>query len=137
LCNACSRPFIGDHALSYKGAHSNTITLITRMLVRGCGLRAISAILGVSLGKVLKTLERQQVVFQPKRRFYDKLEVDEFWTYVGKKSHKKWFIFSPKHVCVHQRNLRESREPVAWVLGKRNEKTVRALRDKIGQFIDG
>ena len=28
LCNACSRQFIGDHALSYKGAHSNTITLI-------------------------------------------------------------------------------------------------------------
>ncbi|MBC6426483.1 MAG: hypothetical protein GDA51_08465 [Ekhidna sp.] len=41
---------------------------------------------------------------------------------------------SLKHVCA---NLRKSREPVAWVLGKRNEKTVRALRDKIGQFIDG
>ncbi|MBC6425830.1 MAG: hypothetical protein GDA51_05040 [Ekhidna sp.] len=44
---------------------------------------------------------------------------------------------SLKHVCANQRNLRESREPVAWVLGKRNEKTVRALRDKIEQFIDG
>ncbi|MBC6426527.1 MAG: hypothetical protein GDA51_08690 [Ekhidna sp.] len=79
----------------------------------------------------MKTLERQQVDLQPKRSFYDKLEVDEFRTYVGKKSHKKWFIFSPKHVCVHQRNLRESREPVAWVLGKRNEKTVSALWFKI------
>ena len=134
MCNACSRPFIGDHALSYKGAHSNTIAMIIRMLVSGCGIRDISVILNISLSKVLKTLERQQVVFQPKHSFYDQLEVDEFWTYVGNKSHKKWFIFSPKHVCA---NLRESREPVAWVLGKRNEKTVRALRDKIGQFIDG
>ena len=59
LCNDCSRQFIGDHALSYRGAHSTTITLIIRMLVRGCGLRAISVILCISLGKVLKTLERQ------------------------------------------------------------------------------
>jgi len=44
LCNDCSRQFIGDPALSYKGAHSNTITLIMRMLVRGCGIRAISVI---------------------------------------------------------------------------------------------
>ncbi|MBC6409911.1 MAG: IS1 family transposase, partial [Ekhidna sp.] len=55
------------------------------MFVRGCGLRAISVILGISLGKVLKTLEGQQVALQPKHSFYDKLEVDEFWTYVGKK----------------------------------------------------
>jgi len=62
LCNACSRQFIGDPALSYKGAHSNTITLIMRMWMRGCGIRAISVILNISLSKVLKTLEKQQVV---------------------------------------------------------------------------
>ncbi|MBC6410898.1 MAG: IS1 family transposase, partial [Ekhidna sp.] len=76
--------------MSYRGAHSNTITLMMRMWVRGCGIRAISVILGISLGKVLKTLEGQQVALRPKRSFYDKLEVDEFWTYVGKKSHKQW-----------------------------------------------
>ena len=44
LCNDCSCQFIGDPALSYKGVHSHTITLIMRMLVRGCGIRAISVI---------------------------------------------------------------------------------------------
>ncbi|MBC6410673.1 MAG: IS1 family transposase, partial [Ekhidna sp.] len=111
LCNACSRQFIGDHALSYKGAHSHTITLIMRMFVRGCGLRAISVILGISLGKVLKTLERRQVSLQPKHSFYDKLEVNEFWTYVGKKHHKLRLIYA-----YH----RASGEIVAWVFGKRN-----------------
>jgi len=67
LCNDCSRQFIGDPALSYKGAHSRTITLIIKMFVRGCGLRAISVILGISLGKVLKILEGQQVTLQPKQ----------------------------------------------------------------------
>ena len=94
LCNACSRSFIGDHALSYKGAHSTSIAMIIRMFVRGFGLRAISIILGLSLGKVLKTLERQQVALRLKRSFYDKLEVDEFQTYVGKKSHKQWLIYA-------------------------------------------
>ncbi|MBC6400651.1 MAG: IS1 family transposase, partial [Ekhidna sp.] len=102
--------------------HSNTITLIMRMLVRGCGIRAISDILGISPGKVLKTLERQQVALQPKHSFYDKLEVDEFRTYVGKKSHKLRLIYS-----YHG----ESGEIVAWVFGKRNEKTVRAFWCKI------
>jgi len=53
------------------------------MWVRGCGLRAVSVILNISLSKVLKTLEKQQVVLQPKRSFCDKLEVDEFWTYAS------------------------------------------------------
>ncbi|MBC6425385.1 MAG: IS1 family transposase [Ekhidna sp.] len=122
LCNACSRQFIGDHALSYKGAHSNTITLMMRMLVRGCGIRDISDILNISLSKVLKTLEKQQVVLQPKHSFYDKLEIDEFWTYVGKKRHKLRLIYA-----YH----RASGEIVAWVFGKRNTNTVRELWYKI------
>jgi len=78
------------------------------VLVRGCGLERLSVILGISLGKVLKTLERQQVALKPKHSFYDKPEVDEFWTYVGKKRHKKWLIYA-----YH----RESGEIVAWVFG--------------------
>ena len=93
-----------------------------RMWVRGCGIRAISDILGLSLGKVLKTLEKQQVVLQPKHSFYDKLEVDEFWTYVGKKRHKLRLIYA-----YH----RASGEIVAWVFGKRNTKIVRELWYKI------
>ncbi|MBC6411055.1 MAG: hypothetical protein GDA42_11490 [Ekhidna sp.] len=38
---------------------------------------------------------------------------------------------SSKHLCAHQRKLRESGEIVAWVFGKRNEKTVNALGCKI------
>jgi len=93
-----------------------------RMLVRDCGIRAISVILNISLSKVLRTLEKQQVALQPKRSFYDKLEVDEFWIYVGKKRHKQWLIYA-----YH----RESGEIVAWVFGKRNTKTARELWCKI------
>ena len=71
---------------------------------------------------MLKTLEKQQVVLQPKHGFYDKLEVDKFWTYVGKKRHKLWLIYA-----YH----RASGEIVAWVFGKRNTNTVRELWYKI------
>jgi len=50
--------------------------MIIRMFVRGCGLRAISVILDISLGKVLKTLKSHQLAIHPNHSFYDKLEAD-------------------------------------------------------------
>ncbi|KAA6329308.1 hypothetical protein EZS27_021877 [termite gut metagenome] len=44
LCKACFRQFIGDHALTSKGCHSGLIKRILLMLVRGIGIRDISAI---------------------------------------------------------------------------------------------
>jgi IS1 family transposase len=53
------------------------------------------------------------------------LEVDEFWTYVGKKSHKVWLIYA-----YH----RESGEIVAFVWGKRDLKTARDLKKKLSDM---
>ncbi|MDR1056674.1 MAG: hypothetical protein LBL90_12830 [Prevotellaceae bacterium] len=33
-------------------------------------------------------------MIQPKRPYYDCLEANEFWTYVGKKSAKLWLIYT-------------------------------------------
>ena len=53
LCKneGCGRQFIGDHNLTYKGCHSNINRKITLMLVRGVGIRDISKIEEVSIGK--------------------------------------------------------------------------------------
>ena len=53
LCKNCSRQFIGDHALSYKGCHSCLIQKILTMLVRGIGITDIAVIENVSIKKVL------------------------------------------------------------------------------------
>ena len=58
------------------------------MLVRGCGIKDIAEITSVSIGKVLSTIQGWAYQLVPKRQYYQRLEVDEFWTYVGKKKCK-------------------------------------------------
>jgi IS1 family transposase len=122
LCKNCSRQFIGDHALSYKGCHSNLIQKILLMLVRGIGIRDISEIEGISIKKVLSVLVNSNRIITPKQQHYDALEVDEFWTYVGNKQNKQWLIYA-----YH----RDTGEIVAYVWGKRDYKTAKKLRDKL------
>ncbi|GHU12328.1 hypothetical protein FACS1894161_0310 [Spirochaetia bacterium] len=96
--------------------------MIKIMLVRGLGIRDISAVLQVSITKVLKTLTASKYAIQPRQTHYDCLEIDEFWTYVGKKQNKVRLIYA-----YH----RETGEIVAYVWGKRDLKTAQKLRKRI------
>jgi IS5 family transposase len=64
------------------------------MLVRGVDIRDISVIEQISVNKVLSVLVNSSRIITPKRAHYDKLEVDEFWTYVGNKKNKAWLIYA-------------------------------------------
>jgi IS1 family transposase len=92
------------------------------MLVQGIGVRDISTVLKTSVTKVLKILKSGTYVINPKRTRYDCLEIDGFWTYVGKKKNKVWLIYA-----YH----RESGEIVACVRGKRDIKTAEKLKERI------
>jgi IS1 family transposase/transposase-like protein len=122
LCRNCGRQFISDNEKTYKGTLSIITTLILRMLVRGSGIRDISFVLQVSITKVLKTLRTSKYEIKAKKTHYDTLEVDEFWTYVGKKKNRLWLIYA---YC------RESGEIIAYMWGKRDLKTAKKLRRAI------
>jgi IS1 family transposase len=92
------------------------------MLVRGVGMRDIGIILQISISTVLKVLKSTKHQIKPKQTHYDCLEIDEFWTYVGKKKNKVWLIYA-----YH----RGSGEIVAFVWGKRDLKTAQKLRKRI------
>jgi IS1 family transposase/transposase-like protein len=124
-CNNCGRQFIGNHALSYKGCHSELKDKILLMFARGVGVRDIAEIEKISINKVLSTLTNSNYKINPKQSHYDELEVDEFWTYVGSKKNKVWLIYA-----YH----RATGEIVAWVWGKRNLATARDLRKKITEL---
>jgi len=51
-------------------------------------------LLGISAWKVLKTLTAAKYALKPKRKRCDCLEVDEFWTYAGRKKNRKWLIYA-------------------------------------------
>ena len=92
------------------------------MSVRGMGVRDISVIEQISVKKVLSVLVNSHRIITPKQAHYDKLEVDEFWTYVGRKKNKVWLIYA-----YH----RATGEMVAYVWSKRNTKIVKELRDEL------
>jgi IS1 family transposase/transposase-like protein len=122
LCKDCGRQFISDHEITYRGSLSGIVSLVKIMLVRGIGIRDISAALRISITKVLKVLKSTNYSINPKLSHYDCLEVDEFWTYVGKKKNKVWLIYA-----YH----RKSGEIVAYVWGKRDIKTAQKLRKRL------
>ena len=70
----------------------------------------------------MKVLGSAEYQIQPQRRHYDRLEADEFWTYVGRKTNKVWLIYA-----YH----RGSGERVAYAWGKRDLETAEKLRDEL------
>lgn len=121
-CKDCNRQFIGDHALTYLGCHSQKNRKIRHLMVRGSGIRDIADVEQVSTGKVLSVLDKCHYQITPKQTHYDKLEVDELWTFVGNKQNKQWLIYA-----YH----RKTGEIVAYVWGKRDLHTVKRLRIKL------
>ena len=94
-------------------------------MVRGSGVRDIAETERVSIGKVLRTLSKSTYQIRPKQNYYESLEVDEFWTFVGNKKNKQWLIYA-----YH----RETGEIAAYVWGKRDLATVQRLKAKLKQL---
>ena len=64
------------------------------MLTRGGSAAEILVIEKFSKYKVLIVLINANHEIKPKRRHYWKLQVDEFWTYIGDKQNKVWLIYA-------------------------------------------
>jgi len=125
LCRACGRQFISDEDRVYLGTIPALVGLVKIMLVRGCGIRDVSVILGISVHTVLKTLISISHEIKPRQNHYDCLEIDEFWTYVGSKKNRKWLIYA-----YH----RETGEIVAYVWGNRDLETAKNLRKRLEEL---
>jgi len=80
--------------LSYQGCKSEINAKIRLMLVRGCIVADIVIIEKVSKYKILSVLVNSNHDIKPKQRYYLKLQVDEFWTYVGHKKNKVWLVYA-------------------------------------------
>ena len=112
-CKDCTRRFIGDHHLTYKGCHSQSDELIWEMTARGNGIRDICSITGYSKDKVQAALQRSKHEIKPTQKHYDVLQFNEFHI-VGHKKNKVWLIYA-----YHQK----TGQIVAFVWGKHDLKT--------------
>ena len=111
----------------YQGADPNVQLVVRNLLLRGNSLSDCRAILGVSISFVLSWLliNTKDLVITPKRKNYNKVQVDELWTYVGNKKNKEWVIYA---------YAPETDEILAFVIGGRDKKTVRKLYKKLNKI---
>ncbi len=57
----------------------------------------------------------KKIEITPQKEYYESLQIDEFWTYVGNKSNKVWLLY------VYSA---ENQEVVSYIFGDRSENTV-------------
>lgn len=88
LCRPCGKQL--QHEYLYQGANPVIGLQLRNLLLRGNLLSDCKAILGVGLQYILKWLltNTAYLAFKPSQAHYDKVQIDEFWTYVGKKKTK-------------------------------------------------
>jgi len=88
LCKKCYKQFQSEYF--YWGCYKHIKSLIISMLVNGSGIRAISRVLKISTGCVLRTLVRagELVNIRPKNKYYHKVQIDEIYSFVANKGKK-------------------------------------------------
>lgn len=129
-CNDCGRQFVlnNEHTID-----ENLREIIRRALMERVSLRGICRILGVSLTWLLdfavetwseapENLGALQNERAPIKLQVTGLQLDEMWSFVGKKKNKVWIwvVYEP-----------DSKQIIAYHMGRRNLRAAQALWAKI------
>jgi len=125
LCRKCGKQFQKEYF--YQGCCKHIKMLVISMLVNGCGVRAISRVLKISIGCVLRTLVKagELVNIRPQKTHYHMVQIDELYSFVGNKRKKVWVIYAYDT---------ESKEILAMTAGKRSSKQVRDLMKRLADI---
>lgn len=121
-CLECHRQFIT--AYTYQGCITLVRDLGVPMTMNSSGIRDIARVLAISTQTVMKIIREQAAqVAEPRvpPRIKD-LEIDEFWSFIRKKSEQCW--------CWYGLN-RATTRIAAYVLGRRTDESCRQLKGKL------
>ena len=124
-CKACSRQF--QDSYQYAGCIVDNKELVVKALCRGSGVKDCCALSGMSKVSVLKMIKSHAaaIVIKAKKRHYSRVQIDEQWSYVGKKEKKVWMLYA---------YAPEEDEILAFTMGKRSAETLRRLMMKLKQL---
>ena len=121
-CNACRRQFITNS--TYRGCQPSVRQLVLPMTMNASGIRDIARVLQISPNTVLSIIKAAALAvaepLAPKQ--IKNLEMDEFWSFVGKKANQRWTGYGFD---------RERKRIVAYVNGRRTDANCRALYEKV------
>lgn len=119
LCRDCQKQF--QHEYSKAGCRPALKQLVIRLLVRNSGIRDIEEVTGVHRQTVLRWLNQKadSLHHSPRQQCYGQVQVDEVWTFVGRrKKCKRWLFYA---------YAPETDEVLAWSWGNRSQHTVAKL----------
>lgn len=121
-CKICNKRFQVEY--TYQAYDSSTNVLIKSLLKEGCGIRSISRILNISCGTVLSRMLKisKQIKVPYLTKFGCKFEIDELWSFIGKKDNVTWITYAIE---------RETRNVVDFFVGSKSKETIKPLIDKI------
>jgi transposase-like protein len=87
-CKDCRKQFQEDYV--YKGCVPENKSFALKMLCRGSGIRDAAAVTGVSSSTELALLKEAAagITLKPQKHQYRQVQIDEQWSYVGKKEKK-------------------------------------------------
>lgn len=122
LCRTCGKQFQQEYF--YQGADPLVKPQVKSSLLHGSGIRDCNKIYGVSAKCVLRLIinEGKKVKIQPKQKRYLRIQIDELWSFVGKKDKKVWIFYA---------YAPETKEILAVTMGKRTAKQLRNLMRQI------
>ena len=87
-CKNCRKHFLSASDYQQPTRKKDVLFCIARSLVNGASIRGIRAIFGVSYYTIYKILKSFKYSHKSKQPYYDTLEIDEFWTFIGCKKRK-------------------------------------------------
>jgi len=121
-CRQCNKQFQSEYL--YWACDPDRRALLMKMLLRGSGIRDCAAVAGVSQEAVLRLIVRNalKLEIKPCYSHYIKVQIDELWSYLGKKQKKVWMLYAYSA---------QDGEIPGFAMGKRNQKTVSNLLLKL------
>jgi IS1 family transposase/transposase-like protein len=126
LCHSCKKQF--QYEYFYKGADPATKELLKTMTLNGSGIRDIHRVLQLSIVCILFALRTwfKQIDEPCFSGSYKEVQIDEIWTFVKhRKQGKRWVWYAYD---------KETKKILAFQIGKRNDKSCKALLKKLSHL---
>jgi insertion element IS1 protein InsB len=122
LDKGCRKQF--QFCYTYKGCEFENKELVLKMLCRGSGVRECAVVSGMSPSTVLSLIKSAAagLWLKPKKRAYRRVQINEQWSYVGKKEKNVWMLYA---------YAVDEDEIIAFTLGKRSTTAVMNLFVKL------
>jgi insertion element IS1 protein InsB len=120
-CKPCGK--YSQTTYRYRACEQDNVAMIKRLVCESAGIRSIARVLQIGVNTVVRESEKAAgSMVVPEREMFATWEVDELWTYIGRKDNEYWIAYALN---------RKTRKVVDFIIGKRTKATLKKLIDRL------